>query len=135
CYFEFSAMQGINAESTLPKLMQKYLDFFDIKRDAIGVEEHGNTNSKGRITVYPNPASEKVLLSFFKTGNSSAEITIFDINGKKVAILHDESQLINSIHFTQWDLNNMSGQKVPSGLYIGKVVDESEVRTIKIIVK
>ena len=135
CYFEFSALLGANNESTLPKLMQKYLDFFDIKRDAIGIEEHTPTNSKSRITVYPNPASEKVSLTFSKSGNSPVKISIFDINGKRVANVIDNHAAKNELHTCEWDLRNLSGQKVPTGLYICKVVDETEVRTIKIIVK
>ena len=135
CYFEFSALLGANNESTLPKLMQKYLDFFEIKRNAIGIEEHNPTNSNSSIAVYPNPASEKVFLSFSISGNSPAEISIFDINGKRVANLIDSQAVYNDLHTCEWNLRNQSGQKVPSGLYICKVVDKMEVRTIKIIVK
>jgi len=135
CYFEFSALQGINPESTLPKLMQKYLDFFDIMRDAIGIEEHSDTSNNRKITVYPNPANDKVTFLFSKTGNLQTEISIFDINGKKVADVFDNSQLNNKIHVAEWNLNNIYGKKVRAGLYIAKLMDEKEVRTVKIIVK
>ncbi len=135
CYFEFSALQGVNPESTLPKLMQEYLDFFDIKRNAIGIGEQISKKNTGGLTVYPNPTSERVYLSFSKINKLPIEIAIFDVNGKLVAELSDNNPTNNNLHNVEWNLRNKSGQKVPPGIYICKVVDDKEVKIAKIIVK
>ncbi len=132
--FNFSTMQGINELSTQPKLMQSYLDFFSIKRDAIGIKE--NIKLPGTVSVYPNPAWDKASITFILDDNSSpVNAIVFDMNGRTVARLKVNSQTGNGSRSIDWNLCNHSGQKVPAGIYICRIVNKKEVLTCKIMVK
>ncbi len=130
--FEFAAMLGTNPESSRPKLMQKYLDFFGIKRDMIGINEAFSKTEM--LEVYPNPAIDKVCLTFTMNESGAVKISIVDLNGNTVILLHDNYRIMNSRFSFEWDLCNSFGNKVAPGLYICRVISLNEVKTGKIVV-
>ncbi len=130
--FEFAAMIGTNPESTRPKLMQKYLDFFGIKRNVIGINEV--FSGTGKVEIYPNPVIDKVNICFTMNAGSAVKISIVDMNGNTVAVLHDNNGIINKRFSFEWDLCNSFGNKVIPGLYICRVIGQNEVLTGKILV-
>jgi len=135
CLFEFAALQGINDSSTQPILMQKYLDFFEIRRNTIGIDESHTYMEAGTITVYPNPAKEYVLLRFTLNEKHAEMISIMDINGTEIARLTDKPGIINESHVVEWNLRSKTGVRVPPGLYFCRIISGKEVKLGKIMVK
>jgi predicted RNA-binding protein associated with RNAse of E/G family len=112
--------------------MQKYLDFFGIKRDMIGINEAFSKTEM--LEVYPNPAIDKVCLTFTMNESGAVKISIVDLNGNTVVLLHDNYRIMNSRFSFEWDLCYSFGNKVAPGLYICRVIGQNEVITGKILV-
>jgi hypothetical protein len=133
--FDFKSMQGTNDVSTQEELMKRYLDFFGIKKNSVGIGEHPENIQAGEVTVYPNPATDKVFLSFERIGISPAKVTIFDMNGTEVANWDRNSSSSDGSQHIEWNLCNKSGQRVAPGLYFCRILTEKEVLVGKILVK
>jgi hypothetical protein len=135
CLFDFKSMEGINPESSHEKLMQRYLDFFNIKQNVIGIDEPFSMPKAGTILVYPNPASDKARLTFTSAEPAPATIGIMDINGTTIATLKSTPNVNNTAQSIEWDLCDRSGQKVSPGLYLCRSIGKKEVHQGKILVR
>ncbi|MEI6062347.1 MAG: T9SS type A sorting domain-containing protein, partial [Bacteroidota bacterium] len=135
CLFGFSAFLGINPASTQPNLMQKYLDFFQIKRNSVGINETATNALPGTVYVYPNPAIENAYLAFSLHETASVTATISDLTGRHIANIQAKNISPNVSCTLKWDLTDYSGQKVKPGLYSCRIVSAKEVLFGKIIVK
>lgn len=89
---------------------------------------------QSRIKVYPNPASEKVTISFNNVTNESTEISIYDIAGRLITTLTNESNL-TGLNYLNWNLTTKEGTKVSNGLYIIKMKTASQSMSTRLIVK
>jgi len=132
--FEIVAMQGNNDESTQPKLIRKYLEFFGIKQNVIGIKEQ-LANNVGCVRVYPNPATETASLSFNLDSSSTINTEIFNLGGILIFNLSDNKAYPPGNQTVKWDICNNSGQRVPPGLYICRIVTTTDVKLGKIIVR
>lgn len=80
-------------------------------------------NNENTISLYPNPAKEKLLISISNPSLQSAEAIMLDMNGREVARTSIQSAK------TELDVLNLS-----KGVYIVKFVNESGLlKTIKFI--
>jgi hypothetical protein len=50
----------------------------------VSISEPGKTNSESGFMIYPNPADERVTVSFETTANTKVEIGVYDLAGKLV---------------------------------------------------
>ena len=73
-------------------------------------------NTTELLLNYPNPFSEGTSIEFKLNEPGKYQLTIFDVNGRKVRTLHDDNELSN-IHTLYWNGNNNSGKTVDSGIY------------------
>ncbi len=133
--FALSGMNIVNDSLSQTTLMQKYLDFFNIKRNSVGINENQSVAQNGNIEVYPNPASEKVYITFKSDETSAAKVSVFNINGNLITELNTASDGTSGMHYTEWNLCNQSGQRVPSGLYFCRILTRNEFKPGKILVK
>jgi len=132
--FAFSGTSNANDSSSQLILMQKYLDFFNIKRNSVGTNDPQLVTQNGNIDIYPNPASERVFLTF-KSKETSSKVSIFNINGSLITELNTTSDGTDNLHITEWNLCNQSGQRVPPGLYFCRILTRNEFKPGKILVK
>ena len=65
----------------------------------------------------PNPFAKTTMIKYSLTQMSNVVMEVFNINGKKVKILVNESLPSGNYH-VQWDGTNDAGQKLPGGIYI-----------------
>jgi hypothetical protein len=105
-------MMGINARS----------EFNTITTDGLLDEFSGNvlnleTNKSFELSIYPNPASDKVNIV---SNNPINSIEVYDILGKRVMTLNNTNEIYVS------NLN--------SGLYLFKIWINKQVQTKKIVV-
>jgi len=85
------------------------------------VEQNGQ--QPGSFVVYanyPNPFNPTTTLRFDLPQATSVEVTIFDINGKRIRTLH-KGTLAAGSHRLRWDGKNAQGQPVTSGVYFYSV--------------
>ena len=81
---------------------------------------------------YPNPFNPVTTLRFDLDYTSNVNVTIFNILGNEVITLQN-GQLNPGRHSLQWNALNRHGQRVPSGLYLYKVVSDARVLTGKML--
>lgn len=65
---------------------------------------------------YPNPFSSFTTIGFELTANTRMNVSIYDIQGRKVQTLIDKTMAAGE-HFTTWDGTDETGQKLPAGVY------------------
>ncbi len=65
---------------------------------------------------YPNPFNPATRIDFRLERAGSAELTVYDLAGRRVATLH-RGALPAGPHHVTWDGRDAAGQPVPSGLY------------------
>jgi len=133
--FAFSGISNANDSSSQTILMQKYLDFFNIKRNSVGKNDPQLVTPYDNIEVYPNPASEKVYFTFFTEEKPAIKVNIFNINGSLINELTAKSTGNSGLHSAEWNLCNQAGQRVPPGLYLCRILTSNEFITGKVLVK
>jgi len=74
--------------------------------------------TQGNIGIYPNPASDYIVLN----GDASADISIYDLTGKQVA------EHFNVSAGDKINVNNLNG-----GLYILEVIQGNSIQEIKFL--
>ncbi len=79
------------------------------------------------VAAYPNPFNPATTIQFTVPGRSKVAVTIFDILGRKVAVLADENMSSGSYSLT-WDASGM-----PSGVYFCRVRAGSKEKTEKMM--
>ena len=71
----------------------------------------------GQLTVYPNPFSEQAKMRFSVPTTQNATLTIYNLNGAEVAVLHRGEAKAGQQYEYIWN-----GGSLPSGYYISRLV-------------
>lgn len=116
-----------DSTSAMFTLMEKYLEFFDIRKTSTSVEEVPGKNDGLHLTVYPNPAGRLLTVSGLsraqqgisdqqpvlkaESEGSAVSISIYDLHGRKLRTIA-EVTLPSPI--------DISG--LPDGFYILRVI-------------
>ncbi len=82
--------------------------------DGVGIEEAASLNS--RVSVYPNPFSENVKLTFDIDKQSQLQSYVVDQAGKMVAVLANEVVSAGGYELT-WDGKNDQNRRLQPGIY------------------
>ena len=89
-------------------------------------------SQKFRInSIYPNPFNPEINIDLFLENDGIVEISVFDILGKKVRLLHNDLMAAGG-HKIIWDGKGAEGLNVSSGLYFISFRTESSVLSRKI---
>jgi hypothetical protein len=81
---------------------------------------------------YPNPFNPVTTLSIDLDYTSNVKVTIYNINGNEVKTLQN-GEMNAGRHSMRWNATNDFGQRVPSGLYLYKVVSDNRMLTGKML--
>jgi hypothetical protein len=101
---------------------------------AIENVEEQKINQNPLLFVYPNPTSKQVAFKISGDSETSGNISVFDIQGRLIKLIHDGILSENSSELT-WNLKNKNGTRVNPGVYFCRWVIGDEVGSEKIIVK
>jgi len=72
------------------------------------------------LAVYPNPFNPRTTISVTFERAESAEIGVYDLTGRRVAVLANRTFTAGS-HPLVWDGRDATGRTVPSGIYIARL--------------
>ncbi|MEN8122144.1 MAG: alpha-amylase family glycosyl hydrolase [Bacteroidota bacterium] len=87
-----------------------------------------------KLSVYPNPAKDNTTISVISDEHlEQVSVNIYNIHGKLVRNLYSDKLLKGQNEFN-WDLKNINGQKVPSGIYFTTVQAKNFGKNIMMIV-
>ncbi|MBT3760635.1 MAG: T9SS type A sorting domain-containing protein, partial [Candidatus Marinimicrobia bacterium] len=82
---------------------------------------------------YPNPFNPNTTIEFSVPRATSLTITVYDIMGREVRTLVDNSNILEGYYSVVWDGMDSSGQIVSAGLYIYSLQGEGISITRKMI--
>jgi flagellar hook assembly protein FlgD len=102
------------------------------KQSQIGVNTHIPENE---ITIqnYPNPFNPSTQINYRIPSNSKVSVKIYDVFGRVVAVLVDNEFQNAGWHSTDWRAEKINGNPVSSGIYFCRILSNSQVRTIKLV--
>ena len=99
---------------------------------ALGVSDHA-INNLNSLSVYPNPSSGNVTVSFNLNQRSGVRITIYDLEGRVINKLADSEFQSGKTTIT-WHSDKENGQLVNPGFYLCEVVVDGISQIQKIII-
>lgn len=67
--------------------------------------------------AHPNPFNPRTLIRYSLNNDTEVTLSIYDIRGRLVSILHESYQVEGSYQ-VYWNGENSIGQKMPSGIYM-----------------
>lgn len=79
---------------------------------------------------YPNPFNPATQIEFDLPKQVVVSLKVYDIMGKEVATLIEES-MNPGYHHIVWHGRDSNGQQVPSGIYIAKLVTPGYIKVVK----
>ncbi|MFH1314035.1 MAG: choice-of-anchor D domain-containing protein [Candidatus Eisenbacteria bacterium] len=95
---------------------------FDVSGDGIGFGPSSRRHTGGG----------QIVLTFHTSSQDLVVLEIFDVRGRAVRTLVNETRMPGS-HVVTWDLNDDRGSAVPTGIYFACLRDSQQSRTQKII--
>lgn len=122
--FMSAAFEGISDSAADPNnqatVMGRILDWL-IPNTAVGVETiAGAANALDLLPNSPNPFANQTSLKFALPVSGHAQLTVFDIAGRRVAELVNRS-MDAGVHSVTWDGRDASGSMVASGVYLARL--------------
>lgn len=94
-----------------------YEGFWSPIFDVSSVKDSPKNPYGSSLSNYPNPVSHQTTIEYTIPGRSDVTLTIYDYNGRRIALLYDGLQ-DGGTHSIEWDVKNMNGVDVASGSYI-----------------
>ena len=82
---------------------------------------------------FPNPFNPNTQIQFVLGKDELVSLNIFDIQGRLVSSLINNSNYPAGYHNITWDGTNTMGTQVPSGMYLYKLVSENQTITRKMV--
>lgn len=97
--------------------------YYSLNKKDVAVPEKNNDNlPKFNLAPnYPNPFNPSTTIEFNLVENSEIELSLFDINGRKITELK-KGVLAKGTHKVVWKGTNYEGKKVASGIYFYRLI-------------
>lgn len=105
----------------------------DVVTDPVSVTEKPLIKQENTLSVFPNPASVKVDIGFDHDKSGPVQLSVYDIQGKKVKDLIGKT-LEKGRHTSAWDLTGQNGKRIENGVYFARLLTADQIKTVKIIV-
>ncbi|MCK5365144.1 MAG: hypothetical protein KAR22_19330, partial [Gammaproteobacteria bacterium] len=88
-----------------------------------------------RLACYPNPCNPRttVRLDLPVSGARECEVALFDLRGRRVALLHRGPLVGAGPHGFSWDGRDDGGRGVASGIYLARAVADGRMLTGKVV--
>ncbi len=99
--------------------------------DFVGMDEFDDPEPDlaGSLHIYPNPANDKIRISYSLDKQAAASIEIYDLSGHKVMTLQQSAQASAGVHVLPVAVNHLQ-----SGTYILIFKSDNLVKTSKFII-
>jgi len=100
----------------------------------IGINESGDEDhQQASLVVRPNPICDKAVLSYCLPKRSSVQLAIYDVQGRLLRILVNESQTAGT-HDYVWDICDNSSRTIAAGIYFCKLETDAHTFVHKLII-
>ena len=138
-YFSGEEITVANMNSEIILKAGEYHLYTDVKLDTpdivADIEKIGlEMNNLVKLNIFPNPAKDKATISVVSDEYlEQVSISIYNIHGTLVRNLYSGKLLKGQNEFS-WDLKNINGQKVPSGIYFSTIQAKNFLKNRLLIV-
>lgn len=117
-YFTFP-FETVYPESKRIDLMAKILNWFDT---VVDVNESGNYPAEFVLYQnYPNPFNPNTIIKFYTPYSGTGELNIYNSLGQ-IVWKQSFASLASGYHSVEWNGTNNNGVKVSSGMYVYRVI-------------
>jgi len=100
-----------------------------VKPECKYYEECKNTLELTNFKAYPNPANQRVTVSFEMPETIGGRISLVDLAGREKQVLHPQSQFAAGSHQLEFDLSS-----VAEGIYLLTLYSDKGVQTHRLMV-
>ena len=83
-------------------------------------------HTQNKVTIYPNPANERLYVNMSNKNIRNSQISILDLNGKTL--------FVKNVEFVNDGVSEIDVSGFSSGMYIVKVVNGSESQSLKLVI-
>jgi hypothetical protein len=94
-------------------------------------EDPSTPTSFALDAVYPNPFADRTTLSFSLAEPGLVTLTVYDVQGRRVATLADRTMAAGA-HRVTWDGRSADGRSLPAGVYVVRIVSDAGAATAKL---
>jgi hypothetical protein len=98
---------------------------------AVTVDETPGSPAAPRLTVRPNPASERATFSLHLPKPGPARVELFDVRGRRVARLFDR-EAVGDVE-VRWDGRAERGERAAAGVYFAKLTADRVAVTRRLV--
>jgi hypothetical protein len=109
--------------------LAKAVDDDGLSHDAIDLA-HGLA-----LRAAPNPSVTGTTLEYAIDRAAPVTVAIYDLAGRRVALLAERSSVEAGAHTVFWDLRDTSGRRVPPGAYLARMQSGSRQSTTRVLVE
>ncbi|HOW31343.1 MAG TPA: cellulase family glycosylhydrolase [Bacteroidales bacterium] len=103
-----------------------------IETGTLGIQQPSEAQGWNILSVSPNPVSNETLIRYSLTKSCSLRLSIFDLHGRLVKNLADQYQTEGN-YSLPWKGEDVSGHKVPAGMYLCLMETPLSNKYVKII--
>lgn len=96
---------------------------------------HPSSPVEGAFTLlpcYPNPFNPTTTIAYGAPGDAEVELAVYDVSGRRVRVLA-RHQGGGSLHQVVWDGTGDAGERMPSGVYLLRLVSGTSTETRKLV--
>ncbi|MEZ4654861.1 MAG: FlgD immunoglobulin-like domain containing protein [Candidatus Eisenbacteria bacterium] len=98
----------------------------------VEVDEGASAPAALSLQAGPNPVQDAARLTFALPTETSVELGVFDVKGRRVRTLA-EGSFAAGVHEMQWDGRDEDGVRAGAGVYLVRLVAGNETRTTKLV--
>jgi len=102
------------------------------KSGQTNINKFGETTYEN-LDIYPNPFNTSTRIKYHLSEDKQINLAVYNMFGHQVKILVDEFQS-DGLHTATWNGTNESGARVPTGIYICRMLKNGKVSQVKRIV-
>jgi hypothetical protein len=119
-------MIGVGFNNTTEDSSWAEVDNVRLTREAVATASEDRFDGPNSFVLgqnYPNPFNPETVIPYQLSEAGRVQLEVYDLLGHKVTTLIDASQTAGS-HHVRWDGYSSAGLRVPSGMYIYRIVVE-----------
>lgn len=94
-------------------------------------DTHPVIQNQVNLTAYPNPFSTRIQVNFSIDQPMNGELTVYDLSGKQVTVLHQGSFAAGENRYT-WAGNDENRNPVAPGIYLIRLATNKSIRAIRV---
>jgi len=87
----------------------------------------------GLLPNYPNPFNPTTTITYSPENDARVELAVYDVSGRLVRTLADHRCDAGSLHQVVWDGTGDGGERLPSGVYLLRLLNGTSAETRKLV--